>query len=87
MMLVLMVIVMVALAVLILPASFDQYVRRLPDAPRCPGCRALTRGSGGPGLVAALLPVLATTMIRECSVCGWRGRMRLRFAIEGARGG
>jgi len=76
-----------AAGVLLLPAFFERYVRRLPDAPNCPGCRALTRASSGAGIAGLLLPMFSTTVIRECGVCGWRGRMRLRFAAEGARWG
>jgi hypothetical protein len=76
-----------AAGVLLLPTVFERYVRRLPDAPICPGCRALTRASSAAGLAALFLPMFSTTVMRECGVCGWRGRMRLRLAAEGARGG
>jgi hypothetical protein len=73
-----------ALTLLMLPSLFDRYLQRIPDAPHCPGCRSLTRGEDGPGVVALLLPALAATVIRECSACGWKGRMRLRLLPEGA---
>jgi hypothetical protein len=64
---------------------FDRYLQRLPVAPWCPGCHALTRGEDRPSLLGLLLPALAATVIRECLACGWKGRMRLRLASEGAR--
>jgi hypothetical protein len=76
-----------ALTFLLLPSLFARYLRALPDAPLCPGCRALTHGADGPGIVGLVLPALAATVIRECVACGWRGRMRLRLASEGARRG
>jgi hypothetical protein len=70
---------------LLLVSVFDRYLQGLPDAPLCPGCRELTFGEDDPGVAALLLPALATTVLRECVACGWKGRMRLRFAPEGAR--
>jgi hypothetical protein len=70
---------------LLFPTLVDRYLQRLPDAPLCPGCHALTRGPNEPGMAACLLPILATTVFRECLTCGWKGRMRLRFAAEGER--
>lgn len=72
---------------LLLSSLFDWYLQRLPDAPWCPGCRSLTRGDDALNALAYLLPSLASTAVRECGSCGWRGRMRLRFAPEGARRG
>lgn len=76
-----------ATILLLVPSLTERYVRRLPDAPWCPGCRALTRGQAEGGVMALLLPALAATVRGECQRCGWRGRMRLRLAPEGARGG
>ncbi|MBA4156306.1 MAG: hypothetical protein H0X65_02395 [Gemmatimonadetes bacterium] len=74
-------------AALLLPSVIQRYVRQLPDAPLCPGCRALTAERGETELTAVLLPMLAATVICECARCGWSGRMRLRLAPEGARRG
>jgi len=82
-----MLLVMGGVAVLLLPGWIDRYMSGLPDAPHCPGCRSVTRGEAAPDLIAALLPVLAATVFRECTACGWRGRMRLRLAPENAPGG
>jgi hypothetical protein len=75
-------------ALTLVPVLFgaaERYLERLPDAPVCPGCRALTRGPDTVGWLALLLPALSHTVIRECLGCGWRGRMRLRLVPEGAR--
>jgi hypothetical protein len=63
----------------------ERYLEQLPDAPLCPGCRALTRGPDCTGWAALLLPGFSHTVMRECADCGWWGRMRLRVAPEGAR--
>jgi hypothetical protein len=76
-----------AFTLVMLPNLVDRYLQRIPDAPLCPGCRSLTRGGNGPGLLAMILPALAATVVRECSACGWRGRMRLRLAPEGVHRG
>ena len=72
---------------LILPGVLYRYVRHLPDAPLCPGCRALTSSRDESSLTVLLLPTLAATVLRECGRCGWRGRMRLRLAPESASKG
>lgn len=58
-----------------------RYVENLPEAPACPDCRRVTRQAIGPRFAAAL-PMLEMTVLRECHRCGWRGRMRWRFAPD-----
>jgi len=64
---------------------FHVYVQRLPVAPTCPSCRAVTRESGARAWAAQIVPALAVTFVGECSRCGWRGRMRWRWATRSAR--
>ena len=73
----------VILAVLLLPAMVQLYVHRLPEAPACPSCRRTTRPMGE-GHAARLVPALAATTLGECTRCGWRGRMRWRWAARTA---
>ncbi len=67
------------LAVLILPLIVQLYIQRLPQAPACPTCRATTRPLQE-WLVWRWMPAIATTSLGECTSCGWRGRMRWRWA-------
>ena len=73
----------VILAVLLVPAMVQLYLQRLPVAPACPACRRTTRPVEG-GAAARLLPALASTTLGECTRCGWRGRMRWRWAAHTA---
>jgi hypothetical protein len=68
------------------PLLIDRYLRQLPVAPACPACRGMAREAAlGRSLVQWLpVPALARTFVGECSRCGWRGRMRWRFAPEAA---
>ena len=74
----------VAIAALAGPLFALHYLTRLPEAPACPTCRRITtrhengRRAGTDGLLA----VLSTTQVRRCSVCGWQGRMRWRWAMQ-----
>jgi hypothetical protein len=77
--------VMTVTLVPVLLGTLERYVERLPDAPLCPACHGLTRGSDSAGWVGMLLPAFSQTVMRDCARCGWEGRMRLRFAPEGAR--
>lgn len=61
------------------------YLTRLPDAPVCPACRRVTHGvpgSGGRALARVWL-LLPATEVRRCTACGWEGRMRWRWAVQG----
>lgn len=68
------------------PYLFHRYLERLPEAPACPSCRTVTRDAGTDGWAAHLAPVLLVTIVRECSRCGWKGRMRWRWAERRADG-
>lgn len=73
----------VAIAALAAPVFALHYLTRLPEAPACPTCRRITtrheprRGAGADRMLA----VLSTTQVRRCTVCGWQGRMRWRWAM------
>ena len=71
----------VVVAVLMVPAMVQLYVHRLPVAPSCPTCRRTTRPMSE-WQVARLVPALAATSLGECTRCGWRGRMRWRWAAR-----
>lgn len=70
--------VLLGLLAVAVPLLVGSYLGRLPEAPACPECRALTlaRPEAGWFLIARLVPVT----LRECTQCGWRGRMRWRWA-------
>ena len=81
----------VAAVALAAPAAMMHYLNRLPYAPECPHCRAVTaQRAGGPGPWDRLWSGIAATPVRRCTRCGWQGRMRWRWALQGAhrtRGG
>lgn len=58
------------------------YIQRLPVAPACPSCRAVTREIDRKWLPAWAIHLLSTTYLGECTRCGWRGRMRWRWATR-----
>lgn len=68
-----------------LPFLLQRYVERLPVAPACPSCRSVTRETASRMPALHLLPSLAVTFVGECGRCGWRGRMRWRWAPRRAR--
>lgn len=68
------------------PLLLLRYVQQLPVAPACPACRAVTRAEPFRWSLAHVLPLLGTTYRAECTRCGWRGRMRWRWAPKSLRG-
>lgn len=68
------------------PWVVSHYVGRLPYAPECPYCRAVTAQTAAHGMVDRLCAALAATPVRSCSRCGWAGRMRWRLAHERVHG-
>ncbi len=74
----------VAIAALAAPVFALHYLTRLPEAPACPACRRITtrhelgRATGAD----RLLGVVSPTQVRQCTGCGWQGRMRWRWAIQ-----
>ena len=73
------------IAALAAPGILLHYLSRLPDAPACPACRAVTCEAVSrvtPVLGDRLWAVLDATPPRNCTECGWRGRMRWRWAPE-----
>jgi hypothetical protein len=76
--------VMVSLA-LTTPRAITRYLARLPYAPECPHCRAVTSQRTVHGVIDRLCSVVTATPVRTCARCGWAGRMRWRPAWERAR--
>jgi len=72
--------------VLAVPVLVHHYLERLPFAPYCPVCHALTSPASVRLVPARLIPALTHTVVRYCTSCGWRGRMRWRWAPGPARG-
>ncbi len=72
------------LAALALAAPFlvSAYVQRLPVAPGCPSCRAVTRTVERRCSTIRVPSLFAATYIGECARCGWRGRLRWRWATR-----
>jgi hypothetical protein len=73
-----------ALAVAV-PWAAARYLGRLPYAPECPRCRAVTGQRARPGVLDRACGLLAATPVRTCARCGWAGRMRWRPAEERVR--
>lgn len=67
------------------PIMIRFYIRALPVAPACPCCSATTRQSYGAADALRFLPHLTATSLGECGRCGWRGRMRWKWATRIAR--
>ena len=68
-----------------LPVAAQHYLSRLPYAPECPHCRAVTGQRQAAGVADRLAALLAATPVRHCARCGWAGRMRWKLARERAR--
>jgi len=66
------------------PVLLERYFRQLPIAPACPACRSIARQIGLNSFLFGLIPAFGRTFPAECTVCGWRGRMRWRFARDSA---
>lgn len=71
---------------LMLTLVLGQYLERLPEAPACPDCRAVTRSAAGNLAANLLFAGFLDTAVRECVRCGWKGRMRWRWEPERAGG-
>jgi hypothetical protein len=80
------VMVLAAGAMAMAPRVLAHYVGRLPYAPECPACHAVTGQSQVHGALDRLCALLAATPVRHCARCGWAGRMRWRVAPEHVRG-
>jgi hypothetical protein len=59
---------------------------RLPYAPDCPRCHAVTAQAASHGLLDRACALVDATPVRTCTRCGWAGRMRWRLAHERAPG-
>lgn len=62
-----------------------RYAAGLPEAPACPQCHAISREAHG-WAVERLFTRVSATAVRECARCGWRGRMRWRWALSPSGG-
>jgi hypothetical protein len=78
--------VLLLAAAAVIPWTITHYVHRLPYAPECPHCHAVTGQPPTHGLLDRLCALLAATPVRTCARCGWAGRMRWRLAHERVRG-
>jgi hypothetical protein len=79
--------VMLAAGVLAMgPWLLASYLGRLPYAPECPQCRAVTGQHPAHTVLDRACALLSATPVRHCARCGWAGRMRWRVASEHARG-
>jgi hypothetical protein len=81
---VLTIVLCLALAAVAAPGLAALYLARLPFAPECPHCRAVTSPHRGRGAVDRLVAVMAATPVRKCARCGWAGRMRWKLAPQRA---
>lgn len=57
----------------------------LPYAPECPTCRGLTCATIRLSRVDRVLAACGGADARQCTRCGWQGRMRWRLATARAR--
>ncbi|HEX9938550.1 MAG TPA: hypothetical protein VGB15_15540 [Longimicrobium sp.] len=77
--------VLVLIALAATPWVASHYVGRLPYAPECPYCNAVTGQTAPHGWIDRIFATAAATPVRSCSRCGWAGRMRWRLAQERIR--
>jgi hypothetical protein len=77
--------VVMAMIAAMTPRAVSHYLGRLPYAPECPHCGAVTGQTAHRGAVDRACALLAATPVRTCARCGWAGRMRWRPAYERAR--
>lgn len=75
-----------ALLLIAAPVAVSLYLSRLPLAPACPYCHAVTGQRGPEDALDRVLAALAATAVRSCARCGWAGRMRWRLATQRAGG-
>jgi hypothetical protein len=80
-----MVIVLAVLVVALGSWTLTHYLHRLPYAPECPHCHAVTGQAAAHGVVDRACALLTATPVRHCARCGWAGRMRWRLAHERVR--
>ena len=76
----------VLVAVALAPWLLARWVGRLPYAPECPHCRAVTGGHAPRGALDRAYERVTATAIRSCAACGWAGRMRWRLAPQRVAG-
>lgn len=62
-------------------------VARLPSAPQCPDCRAMTSECETRAFVTRAIPHSTPVTLRSCSRCEWKGYMQWRSASARARHG
>jgi hypothetical protein len=59
-----------------------QYMVSLPYAPECPACKRVTAQCTRTSRADRLFAQLSGADARQCTRCGWAGRMRWRLAEE-----
>jgi hypothetical protein len=69
-------------AVMAAPWVVTHYLGRLPYAPECPHCNAVTGQRPAQGAFERAYEALTASAVRSCTRCGWAGRMRWRLAPE-----
>ena len=67
---------------MLFPWMLARWVGRLPWAPECPHCRAVTGQRPADDRLEDLYARLTATAAHTCTRCGWAGRMRWRLAAE-----
>jgi hypothetical protein len=74
----------VVLVGMVLAASWlaAHYLVNLPFAPECPACKCVTAQRPGASRADRLFAQLSGADARQCTRCGWSGRMRWRLAEE-----
>ncbi|HYH82524.1 MAG TPA: hypothetical protein VEX86_22225 [Longimicrobium sp.] len=75
-----------AVGAAVAPRMVANYTGRLPYAPECPACHAVTSQTARHPLADRLCALIDATPVRTCTRCGWAGRMRWRLAPERIRG-
>jgi uncharacterized paraquat-inducible protein A len=67
------------------PLGLLHRLQHLPYAPDCPRCRTVTHAVQRSAALDRAWALLVHTTVRRCGACGWRGRMRWRWATHRVR--
>lgn len=76
---------LVLLAAAVAPLFLAHHVQHLPYAPDCPRCRTVTHSVPRLAVFDRVWAMIVHTTVRRCGACGWRGRMRWRWAAQRVR--
>jgi len=80
------VIFVLLIAAAMAPWVLAYYLDRLPYAPECPHCGAVTADGWPRGWLDRACGRFTATAFRTCACCGWAGRMRWRLATQRVAG-